>query len=123
MLFFLSFKNKTEKKSISGTFVFKALSQLPRGGFDPVTQSIISGVRAVLPRRTSAPGSLPSLPIAGGWTVTQRRRRRGGREEETAPPAAAKKQHLIHPSPPSPPDHSEDRGQRGWPGFSPTPHA
>ena len=55
-----------------------------------MTQSIISGVRAVLPRRTSAPGSLPSLPIAGGWTVTQRRRRRGGREEETAPPAVAK---------------------------------
>lgn len=100
MLFFLSFKNKTEKKSISDTFVFKALSQLPGGGFDPVTQSIISGVRAVLPRRTSAPGSLPSLPIAGGWTVTQRRRRRGGREEETAPPAAAKNISSVHHLPP-----------------------
>ena len=55
-----------------------------------MTQSIISGVRAVLPRGTSAPDPLPSLPIAGSWTVTQRRRRWGGREEETAPPAAAK---------------------------------
>ena len=64
-------------------------------------QSTISGVRAVLPRRTSALDSLPSPPIAGGWTVTQRRRRWGGREEETALPAAAKNNiSSVHHLPP-----------------------
>lgn len=97
-----SYLSKTKPRKASLVpFFSKALSQLPRGGFDLVTQSIISGVRAVLPRRTSAPDSLPSLPIAGGWTVTQRRRRWGGREEETAPPAAAKNNiSSVHHLPP-----------------------
>ena len=80
-----------------------------------MTQSIISGVRAVLPRRTSAPDSLPSLPIAGGWAVTQEEEEVGRKRGGDSSASCCKKQHLIGASPPSTPDHSDDRGQRRWP--------
>lgn len=56
------------------TIVSKALNLLLRGGFDLVTQSIVSGQGCQAEESFS-----PLLPVAGGWTVTQGRRgRRGG---------------------------------------------
>lgn len=57
---FIIFKRQSPKR-ISDTFVSKALSQLLQGGFDLVTQSIVSGVRTAKPRRAVALG-FPPLP-------------------------------------------------------------
>lgn len=72
----------------------KYSAKLLRGGFDLVTQSITSGVKAAKPRRALALFPSPLWLIAGGWTVSQSGVGRRGREKEMAPPAAAKNNNI-----------------------------